>query len=148
MSMIEVNGRGIVFCRVTTVVLLAISMLAQSKPLVVVVVLLMAIPAALTVRYAPIYLFYNRFLSGILGVKPMSVDVPAIRFAQGFGAFLLLCAVANFYVWHSDTSGWVLVGIVAGSTAFGAAGYCMGAYMYYGLRWMIRLFMPKAANRT
>ena len=130
MKEIEVDLRGLVFCRVMTVALLAAALLTRSVYLVAAVFVLMAVPAFLSVRFSPFLLFYETVMARLLGRRPKIVEVAPLRFAQGMGASLLLIALFLSSVLHRPLAGWILTGTVALTTTSGAAGFCVGEHIY------------------
>ena len=133
-KLITVNKNALVFCRSTTAALLVLAIIFKIKFLVLVVFLLMLWGALFTVQYAPFLVFYNLFASRFFKQTKETVNIAAIRFAQGFGAALLVLALAYLYLIPSKNAGWIFSIIVAISTAFGAAGYCVGAHIYFAVK--------------
>jgi hypothetical protein len=84
---------------------------------------------------------YKRLLKPAMIVKPkVTLDNPEPhRFAQGFGGFVLLGAVAAFLVGMAF-AGWLLVGVVVILAAVNLfLGFCAGCFVYYQLN---RLGIP------
>jgi protein-S-isoprenylcysteine O-methyltransferase Ste14 len=132
----RINSWALRACRATTVVLLIVAIYFQISWLVILIFILMLSSTIFSISRSPIIIAYE-YIFAILGVsKEEMVDVNAIRFAQGLGSALLLCAIILFYVSHHLFVGWVLVSIVLISTAFGSLGYCLGAYIYFMTREM------------
>lgn len=130
----KVNYLALVFCRATTVVLLLLAIYFKFVWLVGLGCILMISSAILSIRYAPLVILYSSIFKSFGITKKETVDINAIRFAQGFGSFLLFCALLMFYFFNHVFGGWILVTIVATSTAFGSLGYCLGAYIYFYVR--------------
>ncbi|MDD5110042.1 MAG: DUF4395 family protein [Patescibacteria group bacterium] len=135
---VTVNRYALTFCRSTTAILLVLAIIFKIKFLVVCVFLLMLWGALFTIQYAPFFVLYHVFLRRFFKQPQATVDIAAVRFAQGFGAALLLIALAYLYVIPSKNAGWIFSAIVAISTAFGAAGYCVGAQIYFALKKILR----------
>ena len=133
-SEINVNSLALRLCRATTVTLLLISMIARSWWLVGVVLILMLYSAFASIANSPLVLLYSWALKGSQWSKIELVDLNAIRTAQGIGSLLLITALLLFFVFNHPFGAWITVSIVLLSTAFGSFGYCLGAYIYFGLR--------------
>jgi hypothetical protein len=74
-------------------------------------------------------------------VKPQVIDDHAEphRFAQGFGATVMLVGTLALYLGLSSL-GWGLVWLVAALAALNAfGGFCAGCFVYY---WLARLHVP------
>ncbi len=131
---VNVNRLALRLCRATTVILLLISMVVHSWWLVGVVLILMLYSAFASIAHSPLVLMYSQILKGSRWSKIESVDLNAIRMAQGIGSILLITAFLLFFVFNHPLGAWITVLIVMLSTAFGSFGYCLGAYIYFGLR--------------
>jgi hypothetical protein len=138
MKTLVIDANALRFCRIGTVLLLAVAVAARAKLLVALGFLIMLFPAIFSIRFAPLYALYAHVLGAAFGSRRETIDVPAVRFAQGFGASLLLISLSCLYLWHTKYAGWILAGSVALSTAFGAGGLCIGAQIYYLLRRLLR----------
>lgn len=132
----SVDFWAIRLCRVTTVSLLLIALSLHVVLLVALVFVLMASSAVFSLPNSFLVVFYAYLLRGFKTKKEELVDVNALRFAQGLGSFLLLCALLLLTVFHHPIGGWVLVSIVAVSTALGSLGHCVGAHIYFFLKRM------------
>ena len=144
---ISINKYGLRFCRGMTVLLLIISIIFKIRELVLLTFFLMLIPAVLSFKYSPFYLLYTTIFGKLLPVIDEKIDTAEIRFAQGFGAFLLLTALFYLYFKHSVIAGWIYTGTVAIATGFGTAGLCIGAIIF---RFLKRLFLKifNSINKT
>lgn len=131
---VQVNSWALRLCRATTVVFLLAALYFQSFWFVILVFILMASSTVFSISRSPLIVLYTRILTRFGVKKEEIIDVNAIRFAQGLGSVLLLCAMLLLYAFHHPFGGWVLVSIVAFSTAFGSLGYCLGAYIYFLVR--------------
>jgi protein-S-isoprenylcysteine O-methyltransferase Ste14 len=118
----------------TIVMLLALALYFHCAWIVALTFLLMCVSALRPIEQVPAVRLYEFCFKklGIIGQE--TVDVNANRFAQGFGAFLLLSSITLFYVYHHPVGGWILVAIVACSTALGSLGYCTGVHIYFFMR--------------
>jgi protein-S-isoprenylcysteine O-methyltransferase Ste14 len=132
----RINSWALRACRVTTVVLLLVALYFQISWLVILIFILMLSSTIFSISRSPIIIAYEYIFARIGVTKEEMVDVNAIRFAQGLGSLLLLCAIILLYTSHHPFVGWVLVSIVLISTAFGSLGYCLGAYIYLVTREM------------
>jgi len=121
-------------CRATTVILLLIALLIHSWWLVALVLILMMYSSIVSIPRAPLVLLYSGIFKRSSGPRSETVDVNAIRFAQGFGSALLIIAFLLFFVFNHPLGAWITVSTVLLSTAMGSVGYCLGAYIYFGLR--------------
>ena len=88
-------------------------------------------------------MFIPPFMRVFFSEKLETVDGNAIRFSRILGAFLLTIAALLYWVFHHPIGSWVLVGFVLISSIFGAYGYCLGAYIYFGLRKLYRRYSAK-----
>jgi protein-S-isoprenylcysteine O-methyltransferase Ste14 len=130
----DVNKIALRLCRATTVILLLISLVLQSWWLVAIVLILMLYSTIASISRSPLIILYSNLLRKSRWSSNTSVDINAIRFAQGFGSVLLIIAMFLFFVFGHPLGAWILVSIVLLSTAMGSLGYCLGAYIYFGLR--------------
>ena len=127
---ITVNKYGLRFCRGFTVLLLLISIIFQIRELVTLTFFIMLLPAIMSFKYSPAYLLYTLTFGKFLPEKTEEVDTAEIRFAQGFGAFLLFISLFFLYFRPNAFAGWIYVGSVAMATGFGTAGLCIGALIF------------------
>jgi protein-S-isoprenylcysteine O-methyltransferase Ste14 len=130
----DVNRLALRLCRATTVLLLLISLVTRSWWLAGVVLILMLYSTTASISHSPLVLLYSRLFRGSKRAINESVDVNAIRFAQGMGSTLLIIAFLLYFMFNHPLGAWVMVSIVLLSTAMGSMGYCFGAYIYFGLR--------------
>jgi len=95
-----------------------------------------------TARKAPGFGFVYRFLLRPLGWVKSDIipDNPAPhRFAQGFGAVVMVIGIISLYAGLS-TLGWGLVWLVVALAALNLfGGFCVGCAVYY---WLYRLQIP------
>lgn len=95
-----------------------------------------------TIRGRPGFLFvYNLALKplGLMKPDPVEDNAAPHRFAQGFGAIVLLSA-ALLAIAGAQFVGWSLLWLVIFLAALNAfAGYCAGCFLYYQLA---RLSLP------
>jgi hypothetical protein len=82
-----------------------------------------------------------------LALKPLKLLKPHVlldnpephRFAQGFGAVVMLGGTIALYL-GASVLGWALVWLVAGLAALNAfGGFCVGCFVYY---WLARFHLP------
>jgi hypothetical protein len=146
---ININKYGLRFCRGVTVLLLLISIIFRIKELVFFTFIIMLIPAVFSFKFSPFYMLFTATLGKFIPVKNEEIDTSEVRFAQGFGAFLLLIGLFYLYYKHSVTAGWIYAGSVAAATAFGTAGLCVGALMFRFFKKTFRsLFKMKAGTEN
>lgn len=138
---VSVNSWALRLCRATTVALLLAALYFQFFWLVVFVFILMASSAIFSISRSFLVALYTSIFIRLGVTKEEIVDLNAIRFAQGLGSVLLLCAILLLYAFHHPFGGWTLVSIVAFSTALGSLGYCLGAYIYFLMR---KMYHPHA----
>jgi len=131
---VVINPLALTMCRATTVLILVLSMILESWWLVILAIALMFYSTISSIEYSPLVVLYSKIAIKFGLNKKETVDVDAIRFAQGLGSLLLLTAVLLFFVYKHYFGAWIFVSIVLFSTAFGSFGYCLGAYIYFGLR--------------
>lgn len=134
MKTMTIDGRALRFCRIGTVLLLIAAIVFRSTFLVVTGFIIMLIPAFFTISYAPLFAFYNLTFGKIVKKREETIDIAAVRFAQGFGSSLLALSLVCLLIFRTPHAGWILAGFVAVSTAFGAGGLCIGAQIYYLIR--------------
>ena len=131
---VMVNSWALRACRATTVLLLLAALYFDIPWLVILTFVLMLSGTVCSISRSPVVILFNSFFTKLGMTKEESVDVNAIRFAQGLGSILLMCAILYLYVFGHLFGGWVFVSIVAMSTAVGSLGYCFGAYIYFSMR--------------
>jgi len=130
----EIDLYALRFCRITTVIVILTAIALKSAYILFFSFLIMAFPAIFSVRYSPFLMLYEATLGHIMPRKPGVYDAAALRFAQGFGASLLLIAIFCITILHTKYGGWFFAFSVAAATAVGAGGYCAGAHIYYFLK--------------
>ena len=95
-----------------------------------------------TLRSVPAFAFFYRYWLKPLGWLASDIipDHPQPhRFAQGFGALVMLAGAAMLYA-GSSLVGWLLVWLVIALAALNLfAGFCVGCALYY---WLNRLQVP------
>lgn len=123
-----------------TIVLFNILAFVLDRPILA--ALVTAVMVLGTLFGQPGFGFVYRFALKPLGLlKPNVLDdnPEPHRFAQGFGAVVMLGGTVALYTGGS-TLGWSLVWLVAGLAALNAfGGFCVGCFVYY---WLARFNLP------
>lgn len=116
----------------TIIALNLLAFVLNAWPLAAAVALAMAAGTALgKPGFLPLYRYVLLPLS-LAKPKPLEDDPAPHRFAQGFGAAVMLAGSAILAA--GSAAGWILVGLVAALALLNVAvGFCAGCFLYYQL---------------
>lgn len=126
---VTITTGSFAFCRYTVAVLAWLSLILQSKLLLVILFVIMLLSYLLKVGRAPLIVLYRQTVDRIRPSAPVVVDEKGIRFAHAVGAgFSLLCLVV--LQWGSPLAGWILTGCLAILKTSAAFGFCSALKLY------------------
>ena len=128
MSNVTVQNNAFVFCRYSIAALIWLALIFESIWLLVVVLVVLAFSAALTVRRAPMIWLWTNTLGRIIRSRDVVLDVDAMRFAHSLGAVLALVSVA--LVWRGNPIAWWVVALFGLLKTVSALGFCPASKLY------------------
>ena len=118
-----------VFCRYSIALLVWISLLFQSKPMMVLVFIILLFSAILKVGKAPMILLYSFTINKIIKSKEELLNEQAMRFAHTFGSILsLICLLFLYFI--NENIGWVMVFCFGLLKSISAVGFCPASKLY------------------
>ncbi len=118
------------FCKYTMASIFWLSLIFQSKSLVLVGFLVLLISALLKVKNAPLVFIYTHTIHKIFPSKSEIVDEKAVCFAHIVGTIMSGIALLFLYFIHPFT-GWILTAVLAFLKTSASLGFC-GAMKLYG----------------
>ncbi len=126
---VSIQSAAFVFCRYSIAILIWLALILRLKWLVVLVFLILAASAILTVGRAPMIMLYKYTLGKIFPSKYEMLDAKAMRFAHTLGSVLaLLCIIFLYFV--NDRVGWIIVFAFAILKSVSALGFCPASKLY------------------
>ncbi|MFO0703507.1 MAG: DUF4395 family protein [Patescibacteria group bacterium] len=117
-----VNKNSFSFCRYTLSVLIWLSLILQSKELVIFVTLVFGVSFLLTVKSAPMIMFFDWTFARIIKSPKILVDATDIRLAHLVAFIFGLINIVLLYTF--PRIGWSTVFIFAIVKTISAFGYC------------------------
>ena len=126
---VEISSNAFNFCKYGIASLLWISIILQSKLIVILVFAILIISAILKVRRAPLVLLYTFTIDKLIKSKRIILDERAVRFAHIVGASFSGVALVFLYFLNPLT-GWIITSILAVLKTSGAMGYCGAMKLY------------------
>jgi len=118
------------FCKYTMALIFWLSLIFQSKLLVVVGFLILLLSALIKVKNAPLVFIYTHTIEKLYPSKREILDEKAVCFAHIVGATMAGIALLFLYFIH-PLSGWILIGVLAVLKTSASFGFC-GAMKLYG----------------
>lgn len=125
---VPVAKGAFIFCRYSLAVLLIAALILQSKELVILTGVILALSALLTVRRAPMILLYTYTVQKLFPSPIEVLDEHAMRFAHTLGTVLVGIGVALLYTY--PRAGWIFLVFVTIAKTIGALGFCAASKMY------------------
>lgn len=126
---VEISSSAFNFCKYGIASLLWLSIIVQSKLLVIIVFAILVLSALLKVRRAPLVLLYTFTVEKLIKSKRIILDEKAVRFAHIVGAVFSGAAILFLY-FINPLAGWIITGILALLKTSGAMGYCGAMKLY------------------
>lgn len=126
---VEISNNAFNFCKYGIASLLWLSIIIQSKLLVILVFGILILSAILKVRRAPLVLLYTFTIDELIKSKRIILDEQAVRFAHIVGASFSGVALVFLY-FLNPLAGWMITGILAVLKTSGAMGYCGAMKLY------------------
>lgn len=118
------------FCKYTVASIFWLSLIFQSKILVVVGFSILLLSVLLKIKNAPLVFLYTYTIDKIFPSKKEIVDENGVRFAHIVGTTMSGIALLFLYFIHPLT-GWILTGVLAVLKTSASFGFC-GAMKLYG----------------
>ena len=126
---VEISSGAFNFCKYGIATLLWLSVITQSKLLVIIAFVILVLSVLLKVRRAPLVLLYNYTADKFIKSKRIILDEQAVRFAHIVGAVFSGTALVFLY-FINPLTGWIITGILALLKTSGAMGYCGAMKLY------------------
>ncbi|MDF2531291.1 MAG: hypothetical protein K0Q65_872 [Clostridia bacterium] len=126
---VEISSGAFNFCKYGIASLLWLSIIVQSKLLVIIAFAILVLSALLKVRRAPLVLLYTFTVDKFIKSKRIILDERAVRFAHIVGAVFSGAAALLLY-FINPLAGWIITGILALLKTSGAMGYCGAMKLY------------------
>lgn len=126
---VEISSGAFNFCKYGIASLLWLSIIVQSKPLLIIVFAILVLSVLLKVRRAPLVLLYTFTTDKFFKSKRIILDEQAVRFAHIVGAIFSGIAIVLLY-YINPLAGWIITGILALLKTSGAMGYCGAMKLY------------------
>ena len=118
------------FCKYTVASIFWLSLIFQSRVLVIVVFFILLLSALLKVKNAPLVFLYTHTINKLYPSKSEILDENGVRFAHIVGTIISGIAILFLYFIHPLT-GWILTGVLAILKTSASFGFC-GAMKLYG----------------
>jgi len=126
---VEISSGAFNFCKYGIASLLWLSIIVQSKLLVIIVFAILVLSVLLKVRSAPLVLLYTFTADKFIKSKRIILDERAVRFAHIVGAVFSGVAIVFLY-FINPLAGWIMTGLLALLKTSGAMGYCGAMKLY------------------
>jgi hypothetical protein len=126
---VEISSGAFNFCKYGIASLLWVSIILQSKLLVIIAFAILVLSAILKVKRAPLVLLYTFTADKVIKSKSIILDEQAVRFAHIVGAIFSGVALVFLYL-INPLVGWIITGILALLKTSGAMGYCGAMKLY------------------
>ncbi len=125
----SVESGGFAFCRIGMMIIVWIAFLLKLKWLVAFSFVILLLSALLTVKKAPMIIFWKYTFGKLINGKIEILNVKAMRFAHSAGAILSgICVILLYFGF--EKAGWVLTGIFAIMKTISALGFCPASKLY------------------
>ncbi len=128
-KVVSISKNGFAFCRYTVALLIWSSLIFQIKELMIIVFIILASSAILTVKRAPLVWLYTVTIDKLFPSKREIVNEKGMRFAHTLGTTLAAIAIL-FLFFINEKVGWGVVFLFAVLKSFSALGYCSGLKLY------------------
>lgn len=129
MANVTIQRNAFLFCRYGVALMVWAALIFRNVYLLAAAFVILALSAALTVRWAPMVWLYTVTLGRVIPSKDVVLDIKAMRVAHTAGAVLALVCLALIY--HESPIAWWVVGAFALLKTASAVGVCP-AYKLYG----------------
>jgi len=126
---VSISSGAFAFCRYTIALIFWVSILLQSKELVLTGFIILLISVILKVRRAPLIFIYTVSINRLFPSKEVIVDENGIRFAHFVGASVSLLCLIFLYTGFSAI-GWALTVFLAILKTSAAFGFCSALKLY------------------
>lgn len=126
---VSISSGAFAFCRYTIAFIFWMSILLQSKELVLTGFIILLISVILKVRRAPLIFIYTISINKLFPSKEVIVDENGIRFAHFVGASVSLLCMIFLYTGFSAI-GWALTVFLAILKTSAAFGFCSALKLY------------------
>lgn len=130
---VQIPRSAFAFCRWSLTGLLWLALATRQAWILGGVVGLLALSAILRVDRSPMVVLYRTTLGRLFPQAPFEfMDVTAMRFAHGTGAFLGTCVLAA--ILRYPRGGWVALACFCGLKTISALGFCPASKLFVCMR--------------
>jgi hypothetical protein len=125
----SIKSAEFMFCRYFVALLVWSAIIFSSKLLVLVVFIILVSSAILTVKYAPMILFWRYTFGLVFKSKDEVLNVKAMRFAHSLGSIISgICVILLYF--GNPAIGWGFVWFLAIMKTISAFGFCPASKVY------------------
>lgn len=118
-----------VFCRYSIALLVWLSLILQSKPIMIVVFVILLLSAIFKIQKAPMILFYSYTINKLIKSKDEILNEHAMRFAHTIGTiFSFICLILLYGV--GGLTGWIAVFCFTLLKTISALGFCPASKLF------------------
>lgn len=126
---VSVSKSAFAFCRLSLAILIWLSLIFHSKPILIFVFVVFLLSAIFKIKKAPMILLYSYTINKIIKSKDEILNEHAMRFAHIMGSvFSFICIILLYFV--SEKVGWTAVFIFALLKSISAFGFCPASKLY------------------
>lgn len=126
---VSVPQAAFTFCRFSLAILIWLSLIFQTKLLIVLVFIILFFSAIFKVQRAPLIVLYTITINKVFKSKQEILNEQAMRFAHTLGSILaIICLVTLYFV--NENVGWNLVFGFAVLKTISALGFCPASKLY------------------
>ncbi|MEK6265685.1 MAG: DUF4395 family protein [Clostridium sp.] len=126
---VAVSRAAFSFCKYTVALIFWLSLMFQSKTLVVIGFSILLLSAILKVKNAPLVFLYTYTINKRFPSKIEILDEKAVCFAHMVGAIMSGIALLFLYFIHPLT-GWIITGVLAVLKTSASFGFCGAMKLY------------------
>jgi hypothetical protein len=126
---VSVPQAAFVFCRYSIALLVWLSLILQSKIIMILVFIILLLSAIFKVQKAPMILLYSYTINKLIKSKDEILNEHAMRFAHTVGTvFSFICLVLLYSV--GGLTGWIAVFCFALLKTISALGFCPASKLF------------------
>lgn len=126
---VPVSKGGFAFCRLGLTALVWLSLALHSKPLLLLVFVMLLLSAILKVQHAPMIVLYDRTIGRLRKSPEVILNENALRFAHAMGSVFGFACLALLYL-ADERIGWAGVFLFALLKSVSAFGFCPASKLY------------------
>lgn len=126
---VAVPRAAFIFCRYTVAILIWLSLILRSEPILFAVFIILLLSAILKIRKAPMIWLYSHTINLIMKSKDEILNEHAMRFAHTMGSTLAAVCIL-LLTFAGERVGWIAVGVFAILKTVSALGFCPASKLY------------------